>query len=294
MNSKPLQGTGLGFRRELIADLKTADHLPVDFFEIAPENWLGLGGRYQQQLREFTERYPFVCHGLSLSIGGATELDTQLLKNVKSFMREHGITLYTEHLSWCSDDGHLYDLLPIPCTDDAVKWVSKRINTAQDILEMPIAIENASYYFSPPSSTMSEEAFIGAIIAETGCRLHLDVNNVYVNSQNFKFDPLAYIDALPLAAVCYLHVAGHYVEDDGFLIDTHGASVIDPVWELLDQTYARLSTTHKELPATCLERDFNFPALSELQREIEIIQGLRRKHTPLATASQSIEARHGR
>lgn len=290
MSPKPLQGVGLGLRRELIADLKSTDHLNVDFFEIAPENWLGLGGRYQQQLREFTDRYPFTCHGLSLSIGGATELDTQLLKNIKSFMREHGITLYTEHLSWCSDDGHLYDLLPIPCTDDAVQWVSQRINTAQDILEMPIAIENASYYFSPPSSTMSEEAFISAIIAETGCKLHLDVNNVYVNSQNFGFNPHAYIDALPLADVSYLHVAGHYVEDDGFLIDTHGASVIDPVWQLLDDTYQRLSQIHTTLPATCLERDFNFPALSELQKEVDIIYNLRNKHARTTKA----EAQHGR
>lgn len=279
MNPRPLKGAGLGFRRELLADLKNTPDFNIDFFEIAPENWLGLGGRYQQQLREFTERYPFVCHGLSLSIGSSTKLDIQLLKNIKRFMREHGITLYTEHLSWCSDDGHLYDLLPIPCTDEAVHWVSQRIQMAQDILEMPIGIENASYYFSPPNSSMSEEAFISAIVEETGCGLHLDINNVYVNSQNFQFDPQAYIDALPLSSVCYLHVAGHYVEDDGFLIDTHGATVIDPVWQLLEATFQRLSALADTLPPTCLERDFNFPAFADLQREVDIIHALQRQYT---------------
>lgn len=265
----PVAGAGLGFRRELIPALNSVDSLPIDFFEIAPENWLGIGGRFARDLRAFTERFPFVCHGLSLSIGSTERLDEDLLRQIKAFMQTHNMTFYTEHLSWCSDDGHLYDLLPIPCTQEAVTWVSNRIKRAQDILGMQIGIENASYYFAPPGAEMKEEEFISAVVRESGCFLHLDVNNVYVNSRNFGFDPQAYINALPLDQVGYIHVAGHYVEDDGLIIDTHGARVIDPVWQLLDFAYERIGSS--SIP-TCLERDFNFPELADLLKEVETIR----------------------
>lgn len=275
MSSARLQGTGLGFRRELIPDLKSGIPSCIDFFELAPENWAGIGGRFAKELRSFTERHPFVCHGLSLDLGGPRPLDAGLLNDIKAFMRLHGMTLYTEHLSWCGDDGHLYDLLPIPCTGDAVKWVAGRIRQAQDILEMRIGIENASYYVAPPGAEMSETAFIRAVIEEADCLLHLDVNNIYVNSRNFGFDPVEFLDALPLERTCYLHMAGHYVEPDGVLVDTHGAAVIDPVWALLDAAYARTGP----LP-TCLERDFNIPALAELTIEVERIAAARRRCAP--------------
>jgi len=263
MKSSRISGAGLGFRRELIPALQAGVPAAIDFFELAPENWAGMGGRSARDLRQFTERHPFVCHGLSLDLGGPRPLDTELLGRIKRFMREHGMTLYTEHLAWCGDDGHLYDLLPIPCTGDAVRWVAGRIRRAQEILEMRIGIENASYYVAPPGAEMSETDFIRAVIEEADCRLHLDVNNIYVNSRNFGFDPVAFMDALPLEHTCYLHMAGHYVEPDGLLVDTHGAPAIDPVWRLLDAAYARVGP----LP-TCLERDFNIPALDELVREV--------------------------
>lgn len=279
-----LKGAGLGFRRELIPELQNTNLENIDFFEIAPENWLHAGGRYAKQLREFTEQKPFATHGLSLSIGSTEELDVELLRNIKRFLDEHDISLYTEHLSWCSDDGHLYDLLPIPCTSDAVQWVSSRIKQAQDILERQIAFENASYYFSPPGAEMKEEAFISAVVNEADCLLHLDVNNIYVNSQNFGFDALDYMRALPLDKVCYMHVAGHYVEDDGIIVDTHGADVIDPVWTLLHSAYAYLQDvlppdfSAAELP-TCLERDFNFPAISELLVEVDKIRAIQAQYS---------------
>lgn len=263
MPHAPLAGAGLGFRRELIPALKQGVPAVIDFFELAPENWAGMGGRAAKELRTFTERYPFACHGLSLDLGGPRPLDTDLLRRIKHFMQAHGITRYTEHLSWCGDSGQLYDLLPIPCTGDAVQWVAARIRQAQDILGMQIGIENASRYLTPPGAEMSEADFICAVIKEADSLLHLDVNNVYVNSCNFAFDPLEFLDALPLDRTCYLHVAGHHVEPDGLLIDTHGATVIDPVWALLDAVYARVGP----LP-TCLERDFNLPALDELAREV--------------------------
>ncbi|AUN95291.1 HvfB family MNIO-type RiPP peptide maturase [Pseudazoarcus pumilus] len=271
------EGAGLGFRRDLIAPLRD-EGVPaaVRFFEIAPENWAGVGGRSATELRAFTERFPFVCHGLSLSLGGPGALDETLLRRVRAFMREHGITLYTEHLSWCADAHQLYDLLPIPMTEDAVRWVAARIARAQDILGMRIGIENASTYLAPPGGEMNEAEFVTAVLEEADCLLHLDVNNVYVNSRNFGFDPLAYLDALPLERVAYMHVAGHHQEADGLLIDTHGADVIDPVWALLDETCARLD---RSVP-TCLERDFDFPALATLSAEVERIARIQAHHAP--------------
>jgi len=263
------KGAGLGFRRELVPALKTRVPDAIDFFELAPENWIDLGGAYGRDLRGFTERYPFVCHGLSLSLGGPSPLDEMLLHKTRQFMDAHGIALYTEHLSYCSDDGHLYDLLPIPFTEEAVKYVAARIRRAQDILERRIAIENASYYTASPIAEMDELAFIRAVLEEADCDLHLDVNNVYVNSVNHRYDPLEFIRALPTGRIVYMHMAGHYNESADLLIDTHGADVIDPVWTLLDETYR----IHGVAP-TLLERDFNIPPLAELVREVEHIARL--------------------
>ncbi|WP_296752061.1 DUF692 domain-containing protein [Thiobacillus sp.] len=273
MNSLRLAGAGLGFRRELIAALKIRVPAAIDFFELAPENWIDLGGAHGRDLRGFTERYPFVCHGLSLSLGGPAPLDELLLHKTRQFMDAHGIRLYTEHLSYCSDDGHLYDLLPIPFTEEAVKYVAARIRRAQDILERRIAIENASFYTAAPIADMDEASFIRAVLREADCDLHLDVNNVYVNSVNHRYDPVEFIRALPAGRIVYMHMAGHYREADDLLIDTHGAAVIDPVWALLDETYR----IHGVAP-TLLERDFNIPPLAELTREVERIARIQAAH----------------
>lgn len=276
MNSFGIHGAGLGFRRELLPELKAqAATLPktIDFFEIAPENWIDFGGPSARDLRAFTERYPFVCHGLSLSIGGPSPLDEMLLKRIKTFMQTHGIRLYTEHLSYCSDDGHLYDLLPIPFTAEAVKYVAQRVRRAQDILGQRIALENASFYVAPPVAEMSEVEFIRAVLEEADCLLHLDVNNVYVNSVNHRYDAPAFIRAMPTERIAYMHMAGHYQEAEDLIVDTHGADVIDPVWALLDQTYA----VHGVHP-TLLERDFNIPPLGKLLEEVEQISRRQATH----------------
>ncbi len=263
MTHPRLSGAGLGFRRDLIPALKSGVPEAIDFFELAPENWIDLGGRYARDLRQFTERHPFVCHGLSLSLGGLTPLDEVLLRKIKAFMAEHRISLYTEHLSYCSDHGHLYDLLPIPPTEEAVKYVAARIRRVQDILEQKIAIENASYYVAAPIGEMDEPTFINAVLQEADCWLHLDVNNIYVNSVNFKFDPVDYLRRMPAERIVYMHMAGHYQEAPDLIIDTHGADVIDPVWQLLDTAYGLLG-----VHPTCLERDFNIPPLQVLMPEV--------------------------
>lgn len=284
-HTKTLQGSGLGFRRDLIGQMRQADLSAIDFFEVSPENWLSptgkMGGRYDKELREFTEQFPFICHGLSLSIGSTATLDVSLLKSIKAFMQSHNMPLYTEHLSWCSDPkGHLYDLLPIPCTMEAVKWTANRIKDAQDIMGQQIGFENASYYFRPTISDMSDAEFIFAVCEEADCLLHLDINNIYVNSQNFGFDPHEYLRQLPLHRTCYMHVAGHYVEEDGFIVDTHGNAVVEPVWALLDDAYRLIETQTQKSASTiptCLERDFNFPALTELLDEIALIKSYQTK-----------------
>ena len=266
MQTRPIDNdaAGLGLRRELIPALVQSVPSVVQFFEIAPENWAGMGGRAGYALRALTERFPFVCHGLSLSLGGPGPLDEMLLRRTRDFMRQHGIHLFTEHLSWCADESHLYELLPIPRTEEAVRFTAERISRAQDILGMRIGVENASAYIAPPGAELSEAEFVRAVVERADCLLHLDVNNVYVNSKNFGFDPHAYLAQLPLERTCYVHVAGHYVEGDGLLIDTHGSDVIDPVWQLLQVAYQLIG---HPVP-TCLERDFNIPDLPILTREV--------------------------
>jgi uncharacterized protein (UPF0276 family) len=273
MNRRMPAGAGLGFRRELIPELEAGVAPAIEFFEIAPENWIDMGGLHGRRLRPFTERFPFVCHGLSLSLGGPAPLDEVLLHKIKAFMDVHGIALYTEHLSYCSDDGHLYDLLPIPFTAEAIRHVAGRIRRTQDILERRIAIENASFYVMAPIAEMDELSFIRAVLQEADCDLHLDVNNVYVNSVNHRYDAREFIVGLPAQRVVYLHMAGHHQEAEDLIVDSHGTDVIGPVWDLLGYTYRSMGVR-----PTLLERDFNFPSLAHLVTEVEHIAGLQQQH----------------
>lgn len=268
-------GAGLGLRRNLLAELSDVTLADVQFMEVAPENWINVGGRLGKHFRAYTERFPFVCHGLSLSIGSPAPLNTELLHAIKQFLREHNILHYSEHLSYCSDDGQLYDLLPIPFTEEAVRYVAARIRQAQDILGQRIAIENASYYCAPLQE-MSESEFINAVVAEADCYLLLDVNNVYVNSVNHGYDPVEFLQSLPQERTSYMHIAGHYHEAEDLRVDTHGAAVIPAVWGLLKKAYESLG-----VKPTLLERDFNIPPLTELLGEVGQIRSIQ---TQLLTA----------
>ena len=243
----------------------------VDFMEVAPENWIGMGGRWGREFRRFTERYPFVCHGLSLSIGGPSPLDEEFVRKLKGFLDTHQVRCYSEHLSYCSDDGHLYDLMPIPFTEDAVNYVAERIRRVQDILGRRIAMENVSYY-AAPGQEMSEIDFINAVLSEADCDLLLDVNNIYVNGINHRYDAEAFLKALPGERIAYAHIAGHYVEAEDLRVDTHGADICDPVWDLLHIAYS-----HFGVFPTLLERDFNIPELPELLAEVDQIADIQRQ-----------------
>ncbi len=268
----PVQGAGLGLRRAFIGSL--ADQIPkqIDFMEIAPENWIDVGGRLGRQFRKITEQIPMVCHGLSLNIGGPAPLDEPFLKSVKQFLDTHNILVYSEHLSYCADDGHLYDLMPIPFTEEAVHYVAERIKRTQDIIGRRMAMENASYY-AAPGKEMEEIEFVNAVLEEADCLFHIDINNIYVNSINHKYDAEKFLKALPGDRIVYAHIAGHYVEAEDLRVDTHGADVIDPVWSLLDVAYE-----HFGVFPTLLERDFNIPAMEVLLKEVDSIRLYQQKH----------------
>ena len=266
MTGATVEGVGLGLRRAMLSELTNVKLDAVDFFEVAPENWVGVGGRMGRQLRQISEHTPINCHGLSLSIGGTSPLDKILLKDIKAFLNELNVPIYSEHLSYSNDGGHLYDLLPLPFTEEAVQHVAGRIREVQEFLERRIAIENISYYLVPEQD-MSEAEFINAVLEEADCDLLLDVNNVYVNSQNHNYDPLVFLKSIRSDRTTSMHMAGHFVEPDGVIIDTHGADVIDPVWALLDETYQLVGAV-----PTLLERDFNLPEMNVLTQELARIK----------------------
>jgi uncharacterized protein len=264
--SYPVSGAGLGLRRDFMDELAQRDDQPFDFLEVAPENWMEIGGALGKKFAHFTERYPMMCHGLSLSLGSPAPLDEHFIIRVKKFLDKHNVKAYSEHLSYCGDEGHLYDLMPIPFTSDAVSYVAQRIKRVQEIIERPLIIENVSYY-AAPGQEMPEVDFVNAILDEADCGLLLDVNNIYVNSINHKYDPETYMKAIPTERIKYLHIAGHYNEADDLKVDTHGSDVIDPVWSLLEKTYQQ----HGVIP-TLLERDFNIPSLATLTSEVDKIR----------------------
>ena len=295
-----LQGAGLGYRRDLADDfLNLSSNNAIQFMEVAPENWVKMGGAARYKFDQAAERYPLAVHGLSLSLGGQAPLDRELLKNTKALMTQYNSTFFSEHLSYCECEGHLYDLLPMPFTEEAVKHVAQRIRYVQDFLGLQISLENTSYYLHSPTSTMNEVEFLNAIAQEADCGIHLDVNNIYVNGVNHGLlDPYVFLDQVNVKRVNYIHIAGHDeehsaaqvvedLEEESFnkikgayrhlpelLIDTHGEAVKGTVWDLLEYAYQRLPV----IPPTLLERDFNFPPFAELYAEVEHIAQLQQKY----------------
>ena len=263
-----VQHAGLGLRRSFLTEIIESPPSNISFYEVAPENWMTIGGKLGKQFAVMTEQFDFVCHGLSLSIGSTDSLDEKFVADVKKFMRQHQIKFYSEHLSYCSHQGHLYDLMPIPFTSEAVTHVAKRIQRVQEILEQKIAIENVSYY-AAPGQEMDEIDFFNAVIEEADCDVLIDINNIYVNSVNHGYNAEEFLRAIPADRIAYAHIAGHYVEADDFLVDTHGADVIDPVWTLLAKAYELYGVF-----PTLLERDFNIPSLDILLKEVDTIHSI--------------------
>lgn len=256
---------GLGLRRPMLAQLTQNVPNEINFFEVAPENWMTIGGKLGKSFNQLTEQHQFFAHGLSLSIGGLLPLDIDFIRDIKHFLDRHKISVYSEHLSYCSGTGHLYDLMPMPFTYEAVQYIAQRVKQVEDILERPLILENISFY-AAPGSELTELEFVNAVLQEADCQLLLDVNNIYVNSVNHGYDPYTFLKNMPTERIAYLHVAGHYVEDKDLIIDTHGADVVQPVWQLLTACYE----IHGIFP-TLLERDFNLPPLADLIDEVKQI-----------------------
>ena len=276
MNGK----VGLGFRRDLTNDLLNDETFRPAFVEFAPENWMNIGGYWKRILNQVVEKYPVLCHGLSLSIDSPDELDTPFIKRLKTFLDENNVQIYSEHLSYSkANNAHLYDLLPIPFRQDAIDHIVERIQTVQDILERPIALENVSYY-TPVAAEMDEASFIREIIERSGCQMLLDVNNIYVNAFNHSYDAIEFLNNLPLKQVKYIHMAGHEQVNEDTIIDTHGQPIIDPVYELFDLAIQKL-----EPVPVLLERDFNIPEISELKTEVKNLERICKKHWKSAYAT---------
>ncbi|MGI5309427.1 HvfB family MNIO-type RiPP peptide maturase [Rheinheimera sp. WS51] len=278
-----VQGVGLGLRREMLTQMCQQKPAEIDFFEIAPENWIPFGGKLQKQLAQLTAQHRFFCHGLSLSIGGPAPIDIAFVKQIKAFLQQHNIETYSEHLSYCSGAGHLYDLMPIPFTAEAVDYVANRVKQVQDILEQPLILENVSYY-AAPGQEMSELDFTLSVLQQADCKMLLDVNNIYVNSVNHGYKAEHYLQQIPSERIAYYHIAGHYQQEKDLLIDTHGADVIDPVWRLLALAYQQHG-----VKATLLERDFNIPTWCNLQAELNQIHQLQYEANGTESAKIKLE-----
>ncbi|WP_033138017.1 DUF692 domain-containing protein [Aeromonas finlandensis] len=265
---------GIGLRQEHLDALCSGPVRPgIDFLELAPENWMAIGGAKRAQLHQLAERYPLVAHGLSLSLGDCQPLNRTLLSQIRTFLDEFGIEIYSEHLSFSRDQqGYLYELLPVPRQWENIPYLAERIAQVQDALARPLVLENISYYHGYDHE-MPEEDFLAELVARSGCELLLDINNVFVNSRNHGYCPKRMIAGLPGSAIRYFHIAGHLEESDGtllgtYLLDTHGKPVCEAVVAL-----ARYTVQTHGLRPLLLERDHHLPSLPELEAELAWVHG---------------------
>lgn len=258
---------GIGLRQEHLDALCSGPVRPgIDFLELAPENWMAIGGAKREQLHLLAERYPLVAHGLSLSLGDCQPLNRTLLGQIRAFLDEFAIDIYSEHLSFSRDDqGYLYELLPVPRQWENIPYLVDRIDQVQEALARPLVVENISYYHGFEGD-VPEAPFLAELVARSGCELLLDINNVFVNSRNHDYCPQQMIAALPGEAIRYYHIAGHLVEADGTLLDTHGKPVCDAVVDL-----ARFTMNTHGLRPLLLERDHHLPPLTQLEAELSWI-----------------------
>jgi len=292
MSSRPpVQGVGIGLRFAMARRTLQADVPEIRWLEIHPENYVGRGGRFRHVLEAATERFPLVTHGLTGGFGGVEPLDEAYVGALKAFLHALHVPWHSEHLCFSSADGvMLHDLMPLPFTHEAARAAAARVRELSDRLELPVALENVSYYAEAGPGELGELDFVLEVLERADAKLLLDVNNVFVNSRNHGFDPRAFIDRLPAQRVVQLHVAGHFVRPDRLIIDTHGEAVCDEVYDLLDYTLRRVGPV-----PVLLERDQNFPPFEQLVAEVQRIDRIYREATALRPAAHSAAAQspHG-
>lgn len=277
----PFLGFGLGLRTEHYnAILESKPN--IDWFEALSENYMIPGGKPLNYLDRIRENYPVVMHGVSLSIGSTAKVDKDYLRDLKKLADRIEPVWISDHLCWTGVHGqNMHDLLPLPYTEETVKHVAERVKIVQDYLGRQILLENVSSYASYIDSSMTEWEFISQIAEKADCLLLLDVNNIYVSSYNHQFDAKAFIDGVPANRIQQIHLAGHNNHGD-YIIDTHDAPVIDPVWKLYEYAIARFGAV-----STMIERDDKIPALEELVDELNIARTIFCNHGRKNTALQA-------
>jgi len=257
-------GFGLGLRTAHYETI-LAEKPPVDWFEVITENYLVPGGKPLYYLDSIRANYPLVMHGVSLSIGGTDPLNLDYLRQVKTLAERIEPAWISDHLCWTGVNGvNLHDLLPLPYTQEAVQHVADRVKTVQDFLRCRILLENVSSYITYAHSEMTEWEFLSAVAERADCLILLDINNIYVSAHNHQFDPLDYLNNVTAKRVQQFHLAGH-LNLGNIIIDSHGDTVIDPVWSLYEAALRRFGPV-----STMIERDDNIPPFAELLAELEM------------------------
>lgn len=277
MDSLPYLGAGIGLRREHFEALPVTQRA-LDWVEITPENFMRHGGRNRRALARCRGRWPVVPHGVSLNLGGLDPLEDAYLDDLRALCAWLDAPFFSDHLVYSRVGGvHLHDLLPLPMNDETVAHVVPRLAAARERVGRPFLLENPSYYEVMPGSTLDEATFLTRVLEAADCGLLLDVNNVWVNAQNHGYDPFDFVDALPLARVGQVHLAGHEVRD-GVIIDTHGAAVPDPVWRLFEYVLSRTGPV-----TTLVEWDQDVPAV-----EVVLAQADRARHLLATTVTRHL------
>ncbi len=282
-SQEEVKGVGLGLRWEFLDELLACSGDGIDFLEISPENYMGRGGYYPAALARLSDRFPILTHGLTMSLGGRDALDARYLSELGAFVKDVRSPWHSDHLCFSTAGGAvLHDLLPVRFTKESAAHVAERVMRARDVIQVPLAVENITFYTPAEAwsdeTVMPEPEWISEVIERADCGLMLDVNNAYVNAQNFGFDVDDWIRGVPLDRVVQIHVAGHekFEESDfvegatgTILLDTHGADVPDPVLALLERVLP-----HTGPVPIVLERDQSIPPFAELLGELARIRAL--------------------
>lgn len=264
----PNLGIGLGLRRELATETLESESR-IDWLELVPENYMGLGGACRERLESARNKFPLVTHGINLSIGSTDDLNSEYLSKLKKLLDLIDAPWFSDHLCFTSCDGiYMHDLLPLPRSKEAIKLIAEKVKRVQETIGRPFLLENISYYMNVPGCEMNDSQFLAEVVEKADCGLLLDVNNVYVNSLNHGFDPYQYLDQIPLDRTVQIHVAGHK-QGSEYVIDTHGSAVVEPVFELLQYVLERV-----EAKGVMLERDQNFPEFEEILLEVDRIRAI--------------------
>jgi len=249
---------------DLAAELLERAPSSVRWLEVHPENYIRRGGLYRRRLHQAREQWPLVTHGLTMSLGCPEPHDREYMADLRAFVSDVGTPWHSDHACFGGAHGnYVHDLLPVPFTEEAVGTMVARLREAQDTLDVEVAVENVSYYAAQSDEPLDEIDFLVEVLERSDAKLMLDVNNVFVNSQNFGFDAKRWIDRVPVERVVQMHVAGHFIRPDGLRIDTHGEAICEGVFELLDYTLRRVG----HVPVL-LERDNNIPPLSTVLDEV--------------------------